>query len=66
MERFVRRENIKHYRDLLLRTQSAAERERIQALLDEELKKQAEAGDDLDPRSDQEPTARRPTVGLEQ
>jgi hypothetical protein len=46
MERFVRRENIKHYRDLLREAKSDAERQRIQTLLDEELKKAADAGDD--------------------
>jgi hypothetical protein len=46
MERFVRRENIRHYRDLLWTAKSDGERQRIQALLDEELRKQREAGDD--------------------
>jgi hypothetical protein len=45
MERFVRRENVKHYLDLLRNTKSKAERQRIQILLEEELKKQADAGD---------------------
>ncbi len=45
MERFVRRENVKHYRDLLLSAKTEAERQRIQVLLDEELKKQRDAGD---------------------
>jgi hypothetical protein len=45
MERFVRRENVKHYRDLLIQAKSDVERRRIQLLLDEELKKQKEAGD---------------------
>ncbi len=52
MERFVRRENVKHYRDLLKRTQSRAERERIQGLLDEELRKQADAHDEPANKSD--------------
>jgi hypothetical protein len=46
MERFVRRENIKHYRDLLRDAKSQAERQRIQLLLDEELIKQTAAGDE--------------------
>lgn len=46
MERFVRRENIRHYRGLLRIAKSDAERRRIQALLDEELQKQREAGDE--------------------
>jgi hypothetical protein len=45
MERFVRKENVKHYRDLLRSARSETERQRIQVLLDEELKKQTEAGD---------------------
>jgi hypothetical protein len=45
MDRFVRRENVKHYRDLLAHTKSDAERLRIQALLDEEVKKQQDGGD---------------------
>jgi hypothetical protein len=46
MERFVRRENVKHYRDLLREAKSISERQRIQALLNEELAKQQEAGDE--------------------
>jgi hypothetical protein len=46
MDRFVRRENVKHYRDLLVLAKSDSERLRIQGLLDEELKKQSDAGDD--------------------
>ena len=46
MERFVRRENIRHYRDLLKAAKSVGERQRIQTLLDEELQKQREAGED--------------------
>ncbi len=55
MERFVRRENVKHYRDLLREAQSDAERQRIQELLDEELKKQKEAGDDVASPADRAP-----------
>lgn len=43
--RFVRAENVKHYRDLLARTTDAVERKKIQALLDEEEQKQTDAGD---------------------
>jgi hypothetical protein len=46
MEPFVRRENVKHYRDLLRTANTEAERQRIEALLREELKKQRDAGDD--------------------
>ena len=46
MERFVRRENIKHYREMLERTTDEIERRRIQKLLDEELLKQKIAEDD--------------------
>jgi hypothetical protein len=52
MERFVRRENIKHYEEILARTADEIERRRIQKLLDEELLKQKAAEDD-------EPKAKR-------
>ncbi len=52
MERFVRKENVKHCRDLLRDARSETERQRIQILLDEELKKQMEAGED--PEADRE------------
>jgi hypothetical protein len=39
MERFVRRENVKHYRELLKTVKDEAERRRIQKLLAEELQK---------------------------
>jgi hypothetical protein len=45
MDRFVRRENVKHYVDLLKTVTDDAERRRIQNLLDEEQRKQIEAGD---------------------
>ena len=45
MESFVRRENIKHLREMLERTTDEAERRRIQRMLDEELQKQKNAGD---------------------
>ena len=45
MERFVRQENIRRYRDLLRTAMPDAERRRIEALLDEELHKQLAVGD---------------------
>ena len=45
MERFVRRENVRHYRDLLTRVTDEKERQRILKLLEEEQKKQEAAGD---------------------
>jgi hypothetical protein len=43
MERFIRRENIKRFRKLLLETNDDAERRRIQKLLIEEEQKEAAA-----------------------
>jgi hypothetical protein len=43
--RFVRSENVKHYQNLLARASDAIERKKIQTLLDEEEKKQSDAGD---------------------
>ena len=40
MDRFIKRENIKHYRELLGRTTDAFERERIMKLLAEEESRQ--------------------------
>ena len=48
MDRFVRRENVKHYRDLLSAAKTEAEREPILKLLAEEQQKQREAGDKAD------------------
>ncbi len=48
MERFIRSENIRRYRDLLKRTTDEAERRRVLKLLDEELQKHREAGDNPD------------------
>ena len=48
MERFVRRENVKHYRDLLKTVKDEAERQRIQKLLAEELQKAKDAGDKIE------------------
>jgi hypothetical protein len=46
MERFVRGENVKHLREMLERNPDEIQRRRLQELLDEELKKQKDAGDD--------------------
>ena len=45
MERFIRRENVKHYREMLGRAKTDAERERLKKLLADEEQKQIEAGD---------------------
>jgi hypothetical protein len=47
VDRFVRRENVKHYRLLLEQITDEAERQRILRLLAEEEKKQRDAGDPL-------------------
>ena len=48
MERLVRRENVKHYRELLKTVKDEAERQRIQKLLAEEVQKQKAAGDKIE------------------
>lgn len=48
MDRFIRRENIKHYLELLKTATDERERQRIQKLLDEERKKQRDAGDPIE------------------
>ena len=48
MERFVRRENVKHYRELLKTVKDEAERQQIQKLLAEEVQKQKDAGDKIE------------------
>jgi hypothetical protein len=48
MERFVRRENVKHYQELLKTVKDEAERQKILKLLAEELQKQKDAGDKID------------------
>ena len=48
MERFVRRENIRHYRELLTNVTDPAERERSMKLIAEEQQKQRDAGDKVD------------------
>jgi len=45
MDRFIRRENIKHYRELLKTIKDEAERQRILMHLAEEQQKQKTAGD---------------------
>jgi hypothetical protein len=45
MERFIRRENVKHYREMLSRAKTDAEREHLKQLLAEEEQKQIAAGD---------------------
>lgn len=45
MDRFVRRENVKHYQELLKTVKDEAERQRILKLLAEEQQKQKDAGD---------------------
>jgi hypothetical protein len=50
MDRFIRRENVKHYRELLKTVSDETERRRILALMREEQDKQIAAGDkDIEP-----------------
>ena len=44
MDRFIRSENVKHYRELLKATKSEVERQKILKLLAEEQQKQKAAG----------------------
>ena len=48
MERFVRHENVKHYRELLETVKDEADRQRIQKLLAEEQQKRKDAGDNIE------------------
>ena len=48
MDRFVRRENVKHYKELLKTMKDEAERQRILKLLAEEVQKQKDAGDKIE------------------
>jgi len=48
MDRFIRRENVRHYRELLKTTKDEAERQRILKLLAEEQQKQKDAGDKIE------------------
>jgi len=48
VDRFIRRENVKHYRDLLKAAKDEAERQKLLKLLAEEQRKQKDAGDKID------------------
>jgi hypothetical protein len=48
MDRFIRRENVRHYRELLRTVTDEAERQRILKLLAEERQKQKDAGDEVE------------------
>jgi hypothetical protein len=48
MERFVRRENVKHYQELLKTVKDEAERQKILKLLAEEVQKQKDSGDKIE------------------
>ena len=48
MDRFIRRENVKHYRNLLKTAKDEAERQRLLKLLAEEREKQKDAGDKIE------------------
>ena len=48
MDRFIRRENVKHFRELLKTAKTEAERKRIEELLAQEIQKQKDAGDNID------------------
>ena len=48
MERFVRRENVKHYRELLKTAKDEVERQKIFKLLAEEVQKQKDASDKIE------------------
>ena len=48
MERLIRRENVKHFRELLKTAKEEAARQRIQKLLAQELQKQKDAGDKVE------------------
>ena len=48
MDRFIRKENVRHYRELLKTAKDEAERQRILKLLAEEQQKQKEAGDKIE------------------
>ena len=47
MDRFIRRENIEHYRRLLERVTAESDRHKILNLLAEEQQKQKDAGDPI-------------------
>lgn len=52
MERFVRRENVTHYQDLLKTVKDEFQRQQILKLLAEERQKQNEAGDTVELTAD--------------
>jgi len=49
MEQYIRRQNVAHFRHLLATVSDERERQRILKLLEEERRKQREAGDKTDP-----------------
>ena len=48
MDRLIRRENVRHFRELLKTVKDEAERRRIQKLLAQEQQKQKDAGDKVE------------------
>jgi hypothetical protein len=48
VDRFIRRENVKHFRELLKSATDEAERQRLSNLLAEEQQKQKDAGDKIE------------------
>jgi hypothetical protein len=48
MERLIRRENVKHFRELLKTVKEETEHRRIQKLLAQEQQKQKDAGDKIE------------------
>jgi chemotaxis methyl-accepting protein methylase len=48
MDRFIRRENVRHYRELLKTVKNEAERQKILKLLADEQQKQKDAGDKIE------------------
>ena len=48
MDRFIRRENVRHYRELLKTVKNEAERQKILKLLADEQQKQKDAGDEIE------------------
>ena len=48
MDRFIRRENVKHYQELLKTVKDEAQRQRLLKLLAEERQKQKDAGDKIE------------------
>ena len=48
MDRLIRRENVRHFRELLRTVKEEAERQRIQKLLAQEQQKQKDAGDNVE------------------